>query len=420
MPVEDIAKLLGFQGVEVTNLEHDESSATVKIYLQPTEYSKICPCCNNRHVIRNGNDGYREVRHLPIVGKRCTLRVLKVRLKCKTCGATYVHTYDFVRGKERYTRAYKLEAYKNALGSTVHHASEVMNTPYSTMERFFKYIVMRLAPYTEAYAQELAAQSTKLILGIDDFAIRKGHTYNTGLHDLRGESMLGVIQGRTLPKLRAYMAKNPKVASLKPYAVVIDLAHYYHSFVKEFFPNAIRIADRFHVNSYIIDAVNEVRRRISRIIAPQARKMLKQNKHLLNKRSDDLTEKDRTKLNQLLNYSGELKAVYEMKEQLAEWYDCSPDYKTARLSFRRWLIKGHRLNIPELEKALKTFENWEREILNYHRCGFTNGIVEGRNGKIKSLQRRRFFLRNRTYYESLIMLECNKEMAKELLSQITV
>jgi hypothetical protein len=54
-------------------------------------------------------------------------------------------------------------------------------------------------------------------MGIDDFAIRKGHNYNTGLHDLRGESFLGIAKGRTLPELRAYMEKSPQIACLKPF-----------------------------------------------------------------------------------------------------------------------------------------------------------------------------------------------------------
>ncbi|MDQ0171521.1 hypothetical protein J2T19_002983 [Paenibacillus tundrae] len=32
-----------------------------------------------------------------------------------------------------------------------------------------------------------ASNQTDLVLGIDDFAIKKGHTYNTGIHDLRGK-----------------------------------------------------------------------------------------------------------------------------------------------------------------------------------------------------------------------------------------
>nr|WP_234405652.1 transposase [Paenibacillus sp. IHBB 10380] len=34
----------------------------------------------------------------------------------------------------------------------------------------------------------------------------------------------------------------------------MDLAKSYHTWIKECFPQAIRIADRFHVHGYIIEA----------------------------------------------------------------------------------------------------------------------------------------------------------------------
>jgi len=160
-----------------------------------------------------------------------------------------------------------------------------------------------------------------------------------------------------------------------------------------------------------MDALNEVRRRVSSELSTHSRKNLRRNKHLLNKRNDELNEMQQKKLEHLLAYSPDLKAVYELKEMLIDWYDLSFNHQSALAGYKSWLEKGHALNIPEVEKALKTFENWQHEIVNYHLCRFTNGIVEGRNAKIKSLQRRRFFLRNRTFYEALIFIECNKELS---------
>lgn len=38
-----------------------------------------------------------------------------------------------------------------------------------------------------------AQDTLGLVPGIDDFAIKKGHTYNTGIHNLRGETMLDLL-----------------------------------------------------------------------------------------------------------------------------------------------------------------------------------------------------------------------------------
>jgi transposase len=372
---------------------------------------KQYPYCQSDETILNGMVGNRRIKHLGIAGVQCILLAPRQRLKCKACEATYTHEYSFVTGKERFTHAYKAQIYELSIGATVGHIAEATGTAYSTAERFFKESASRIAPLTLAAAQEAASQSAKLILGIDDFAIRKGHNYNTGLHDLRGESLIGIAEGRTLAELQAFMEKNPQISALNPYAIVMDLAKNYHAFAAEFLPNAIRVADRFHVNRYMLNALNEIRWRVSAGLPTQAKTQLKRNKHLLNKRYDSLTKPQRDLLRQLLSYSPDLKNAHELKEMLIDWYDLPFNYVAAKAGYGRWLAKGHLLNIIEIYNALKTFENWKDEIQNYHRCRFTNGIVEGRNAKIKALQRRRFFLRNRTFYEALIIIECNHEIA---------
>ncbi len=309
MDLQNITNLITLQGVKIAQI--DNKAEEVSVWVEPSEYIQNCPCCGRNQVIRNGKDGFRFVRHLPIAEKKCLLIVPQIRLRCKNCSATFGWQYEFMSGKERYTKAFKANVYKNSIGSTVKNASELTDSPYSTTERFFKTIIMKLAPLTEAYATKTAQEATKLILGIDDFAIRKGHNYNTGIHDLRGETFLALIKGRKLNDLREYTKRNVKLAMLSPYAVVMDLAKQYHIFVSEIFHNAIRVADRFHVNGYIMDALNEVRRRTSKDLAPQAKLNLKRHKHILIKRNDQLNAFEYKLLKTLLAYSKELRVTVQ-------------------------------------------------------------------------------------------------------------
>lgn len=112
---------------------------------------------------------------------------------------------------------------------------------------------------------------SNLVLGVDDFAIRKGHTYNTGIHNLKGETLLDLLPGRKLNDLRAYANTHPDFLLLNPKAVVMDLAQAYHTWINECFPHAIRIADRLHVHGYVIDSVQEVRKTIQHTLSPRAR-----------------------------------------------------------------------------------------------------------------------------------------------------
>ncbi|MFD0717607.1 transposase [Paenibacillus sp. GCM10027626] len=66
---------------------------------------------------------------------------------------------------------------------------------------------------------EEAKETADLVLGVDDFAIKKGHTYNTGIHNLKGETMLDLLPGRKLEELRTYAQEHPGFLLLNPKAV---------------------------------------------------------------------------------------------------------------------------------------------------------------------------------------------------------
>ena len=420
MQIHDIAEMLGLQEFYVSGIHKIRDDAgkikEIHIRIRPINPKQKCPCCGGSDVNKKGKNGHRKIKHLDIAGRGASLIIPNIRLMCNTCGVCYGYTCDLVEGKERYTRAFKAFVYEIAIGSTVEHSAYIAGIPYTTAERFFKEIAQQIAKQTTEQVQNQAYESKKLILGIDDFSIRKGHNYNTGIHDLRGECLIGLAQGRTLSELDEYMINNPLIAELNPHAIVMDLAQSYRSFATKYFPNAIIVADRFHVNRFILDALDSVRKRIQVTLSPKDRATLKRNKNLLRKRNDDLNEEQHKQLEAILAYSNNLNATYRLKEMLIDRYDLSFNYDTALVGYQRWLEYGMALNIPEVNIALKAFCSHQDVITNYHRCRFTNGIVEGRNGKIKALQRRHFFLRNRSFYEALIFIDCNRELAREQFS----
>lgn len=62
--------------------------------------------------------------------------------------------------------------------STVSYASEFTETPYSTVDPgcIFKNYRNNVNPKICAAALELSKNTERLVIGIDDFAIRKGHS----------------------------------------------------------------------------------------------------------------------------------------------------------------------------------------------------------------------------------------------------
>lgn len=389
-------------------LIHEETDAFL-LNVEPVTRTQPCPCCGSEHVIRRGVAYTRKVRHLPAFGRPVYLCLPAIRMTCKGCHASFVWQYACVAPGKRYTKAFESALPSQVVGATVTRAARQMDTPSTTVERVYKKWLKEESARIQAECLAGAQTNQRLVLGIDDFAIRKGHTYNTGLHDLRGNALLDVIPGRTTEELHTYYRNNPVLGTLKPVAVVMDLARCYHTFIKEVYPNAVRIADRFHVNRYVTEALQTVRKEVQHTLSPRARKQLKQQFRVLGKRQDDLTDKEQMVLTELLRYSNLLRTVYKWKEAFIEWYDCSSTLALAEQGFDRWLVQGEHIDHVAVRSCLKTMKNWRQEICNYHHLRFTNAAVEGRNNKIKALQRRHYFTRNPLGYKQRVLLECNEE-----------
>lgn len=408
MPLQYINELLGLPELQLHKIISMDTQ-TVHLEASPVACKQPCLICSSEQdVKRDGRNKPRKIRHLSIFGKKSYLHVPSLRLSCTRCQISFVWVYDFVGPKQRYSWLFRSQTVQQALGSTAAHSARVQQAPASTVQRMHQEALPAECERLAEIAWREAKGTADLVLGIDDFAIKKGHTYNTGIHNLRGETMLDLLAGRKLDDLRAYARQHPDFLMLNPKAVVMDLAQAYHTWIRECFPRAIRIADRFHVHGYIMESVQAVRKSVQRTLAPRAKAILKSHHGLLNPPGCTLPEKSKAQVDVLLAYSPLLRSVWEWKEAFSQLYDYSSTFGMAKLGFVRWLEQGEQIGHDAVQNILKTMRNWQEEIVNYHRCRWTNATVEGRHNRIKAYQRRRYFTRNRESYKSGILIECNR------------
>lgn len=64
-----------------------------------------------------------------------------------------------------------------------------------------------------------------------------------------------------------------------------------------------------------------------------------------------------------------------------------------------------------VQDYIKTMKNWQEESVTIIVFVY-NAAVEGKNNKIKALQRRHYFARNPKHYKQRILLECNEELIR--------
>ena len=291
MPIQYINQMLNLPELQVDRILFIDTDE-LHIEASPVAYKQNCPFCGSAAgVSRDGSNGMRRVRHLPAFEKKTYVLIPSIRMSCSSCLAGFVWAYECVGPKRRYSHLFQAHTVEHALGSTAAHSARIQQAPVSRVQLMHIETVPLESErlYNQAW-KEAEASAEDLVLGVDDFAIKKGHRYNTGIHNLKGETMLDVWSGRKLEDLRAYAREHPDFLQLTPKAVVMDLAQAYHTWISECFPSAIRIADRFHVHGYVIESVQEVRKTVQSTLSPSAKALLKSDHRLLNPPAETLSE----------------------------------------------------------------------------------------------------------------------------------
>ena len=210
--------------------------------------------------------------------------------------------------------------------------------------------------------------------------------------------------------------------------VCCDLNSYYVDIVKELFPNAKIIIDRFHLVQMLNRAVNSMRTDMMNQFEHNSKdyKLFKRYWKLFLKRYDalecthqfyDRTQKSWFTAEQIVNHGLELADTDFHRDY---WdYQClleainNPSAAKLKIFKQRILDTKDKCadssyKVTKADKVLLTFFNYLEPVLTAldpRYCHYTNGPLEGINRKIKQIQRTAYGYRNFEHFKARIYLQ---------------
>lgn len=300
------------------------------------------------------------------------------RVDCKAHGI-HVESVPWAEGKERLTKSYQLFLASWAKRLSWRDTARVFSTSWDSVYRSIQWVVN----YGLAHRDWDGVKQ----IGVDEIAVFKGHRYLTCVYQLdKGcRRLLWCGKDRTAKTLLRFFHEFGKARCAQLQFVCSDMWPAYLKVIKKKCVNALNILDRFHITKKFNEAVDEVRREeVKKLKADGEENVLAQGRWLLLKKPTNLTQKQTSKLSELLKVNLMSVKAYLMKEDFQRfWSYQSPAWADKFLE--DWATRTMQSNLAPMKKVAKMLRSHKSLILNWFRAKgeLSSGPVEGLNNKAK-------------------------------------
>jgi len=376
-----------YESVKLAVIEEQES---LLVSVVPRRNGKvICSCCMKEAPRYDYVQGQpRQFQFIPVWGLQVYLSYRMRRVDCPRCGVK-VESVPWARGKSRLTLAYQLFLARWARRLSWKETAEAFRTSWDNVYAAVRSVV--------DYGLRHRSLERIEAIGVDEVQWQRGHNYVTLVYqiDTGARRLLYVGQNRTVRSLLGFFRKmGPEVTTSIRY-VCSDMWKPYLKVIAKKIPQALHVLDRFHIVANLGKALNEVRASEARRMRREGyEEVLTHTKYCFLKNPENLTTKQKLKLDDVLQYDLKSVRAYLLKEAFQHlWSYKSPAW--AQWYLDKWCARAMRSKIEPIKKFVRSIRRHQPLILNYFHAKkqLSSGIVEGFNRKVNLTTRKAYGFR---------------------------
>ena len=263
-------------------------------------------------------------------------------------------------------------------------------------------------------------------LSLDETAFSNGDLYtiltNKKAKGKKG-AIIAMVKGTKADSVIKILHKIPLKQRNKVKEVTLDMAGNMGLIVKNSFPNATQVIDRFHVQKLALDALQEIRikyrwealdaendsienaRNKSLKYTPQLlengdtlKQLLARSRYLLYKSSSKWTENQEEKAKILFDNYPDIEKAYKLCQNLSWIFNNTKDKTSALIRLAKWDEKVRQAKFKSFNSISRTMAIHYKNILNYFDNRSTNASAESFNAKIKAFRAQFRSVRNVEFF----------------------
>lgn len=393
------AQLLGLVAPwTIHYIELDVAKTTLALHIIEAKGTSFpCPECGTTAKIYD-HAPVRRWRHLDTMQFMTEIVASLPRISCIEHGVKTV-TVPWADALSRWTLLFEAFAIEVLLGtSNITRAMVLLKIGWDSAQMIRERAVER--------GLARRAAETPDYVGIDEKSFLKGHKYASLMTDLDRGRVLDVVQDRTTASAKELIEK-----ALTPVqrdavkAVAVDMWEPFATAIGELLPDADIVHDKFHVSSYLGEAVDTVRRVENRTLLKEGDELLKGARYLFLKNELDGDEKARFR--SLMKEELKVGRAWSLKEAFRHFWDFVRE-SSAKRFFDRWYFRTTHSRLAPLIKVAKMLKRHLTGLLSHCTHAISNAVTEGLNSKIQGVKSSARGFRTFAHYRIAILFFCGK------------